>query len=136
MRFVGTLEAEPIAALAVDIRNAHILILDTVITALERTPPHVLVVIGVGFARPFQVSSLFFSSEEGHEHGVRHQNIEQVLGTLGEHCLEPNCCALLQIVQPVLAAELVSATQTYRLLLMFAPEFIVTNHAVTFVLGF
>eukprot|EP00350_Pseudokeronopsis_sp_OXSARD2_P012569 CAMPEP_0170545310 /NCGR_PEP_ID=MMETSP0211-20121228/3739_1 /TAXON_ID=311385 /ORGANISM="Pseudokeronopsis sp., Strain OXSARD2" /LENGTH=263 /DNA_ID=CAMNT_0010849169 /DNA_START=175 /DNA_END=966 /DNA_ORIENTATION=+ len=52
---VPALEAEPVPALAKHVRHPHILILHTVVTPRERTPPHVLVIVRVGLAGPFHV---------------------------------------------------------------------------------
>ena len=63
VRLIRTLKAKPVATLAKDVRDPHILVLHTVVAALERTPSHVPVVVSVGLASPLLVGQEVFPSQ-------------------------------------------------------------------------
>lgn len=75
MALIATFEAKRVATFALDIAYARVLVLNAVVTSLVRTPPHILIVISVGFAEPFLVSLEIVPNQEFHELRVRNDNI-------------------------------------------------------------
>jgi uncharacterized sodium:solute symporter family permease YidK len=73
------LEAEGVSALALDIADAIILVLYTVVATLVGTPSNFLVVISVRFAEPLVVSLQIVTFKVLQEHGMRNCHVTHVL---------------------------------------------------------
>jgi hypothetical protein len=111
VRFLAALEAERVSALALDIADAVILVLYTVVAALVGAPPDFLVVVCVRFAEPLVVGLQIVAFEVLQEHGMRNGHITHVLRARGLHALlEPVVHSLYQPIFPVARAELMPAT--------------------------
>ena len=104
------LEAERVSALALDITDAIILVLYTVVATLVGAPSDFLVVICVRFAEPLVVSLQIVAFEVLQKHGMRNCHVTHVLRASRLHALlKPIIHCLYQPIFPVTLAELMSA---------------------------
>lgn len=87
MRLVSALEAVPVAALAQNVRNTHILVLHAVVAPLKGTPSHILVIVSKGLTRPLSVSHKVISRQVFNENRMWYHHIAPKLRTLREDSL-------------------------------------------------
>jgi hypothetical protein len=101
------LEAERVSTLALDITDAIILVLNTVVATLVGAPSDFLVVISVRFAEPLIVSLQIVAFEVLQEHGMRNCHVTHVLRACRLHALlKPVIHCLYKPIFPVPRAEL------------------------------
>lgn len=111
MRFMPTSEAKWISTFAIDVWFSRVSVLDAVVAPLVWAPTNILVVICVSFTVPLHVCLQIFSCEVFQELRVRYNNIAHVLRALGKDTLESILHLLLQVVGPILFAELMATQQ-------------------------
>ena len=79
MRFLTALEAERVSALTLNITDAVILVLYTVVATLVGAPSDFLVVVCVRFTEPLVVGLQIVAFEILQEHGMRNCHVTHVL---------------------------------------------------------
>jgi hypothetical protein len=108
MGLMSTPKTKGVPALAVYIWFSRISVLNAIITSLVGTPTNIFVIICVSFAIPFHVRLQIFSFEIFQELRMRYHYITHVLRTFGKNTLKTILHFLLQVVGPILFAELMS----------------------------
>lgn len=112
MGFLPALETERIATLAVDLHDPSIFVDHTVVTAGKRTPPNLLVIVGVGLAEPLLVSFEVCTCKIFHKHRVRHRHIALMLRAGCRYAeLKSLIYTRTQVISPVSTAKLMPTLQ-------------------------
>lgn len=111
MRLIATLEAKAVAALATHLRHSIVLVLYAVIAVLERTPPHILVIVSERFAKPLLIQLQIISWKVLVKERVWHDNIAKNLGALDVDWLKPFVDFLANVGSPIIYTKLMPTTQ-------------------------
>jgi len=87
VRLLRALEAEGVPAFAIHVTHPVLFVLHAVVTALEGTPTHILIIIREGLAKPLHICLQVIALQVFQEHRVRNCKVTLMLRASRLHAL-------------------------------------------------